>query len=564
MKRFSDFLLDQGHLDADGLAEARRYQANVGGPLGEAAVRVGLARESDMLAAQSEYLGLAILPRGAPNFPQTTNVRAGAEHLKLDTDWLVRQRALIWFSDDQLQVALNDPFDAALEEEIGRRWAGAVRMHLIAARDLEAVLSDLAIEATETADSEIDSQELARLRELAEEAPVIAFVNGLFGEALEHNASDVHIEPSEDGFTTRLRVDGVLGHAREHPRSLFDSAVTRVKILSGMDIAERRLPQDGRQTIRVAGEDVDLRVSSLPATEGESIVVRLLRKKSDLPDMEGLGLRGDTLAAFRRLIELPNGVFLVTGPTGSGKSTTLYRALEHLNTGETKLLTIEDPVEYDIDGINQVQARSDIGLTFAAGLRSMLRQDPDVIMVGEIRDRETAEVAIQAALTGHLVFSTLHTNSARGAIERLIDLGVEPFLIGASLRGVLGQRLLRRLCKACRRPSTTQALQDLAGALVPAEAQGGDTLGHAFYEPQGCESCGGTGYKGRIGVYELLDVAGMREKGLTGPVTELAQAKALQAMGFRSMLQDAVIKASHGETALAEIDRVFGRLERVA
>lgn len=235
---------------------------------------------------------------------------------------------------------------------------------------------------------------------------------------------------------------------------MFDSVVTRIKILSGMDIAERRLPQDGRQTIRVSGEEVDLRVSSLPATEGESVVIRLLRKKSELPDMQGLGLRGSLLDAFRRIIELPNGLFLVTGPTGSGKSTTLYRALEHLNRGDTKIITIEDPVEYDLDGVNQVQAHSEIGLTFSNGLRAMLRQDPDIIMVGEIRDRETAEVAIQAALTGHLVFSTLHTNSASGAIERLVDLGVEPFLLSAALRGVLGQRLLRRICSSCRRPAS--------------------------------------------------------------------------------------------------------------
>ena len=250
-------------------------------------------------------------------------------------------------------------------------------------------------------------------------------------------------------FETRLRVDGVLSYRRNHPRALFDSVVTRIKILSGMDISERRLPQDGRQAVRVGGEDVDLRVSSIPSNFGESVVLRLLRKQSSLPSISGLGVSSDVLKELEDIIRLPNGVFLVTGPTGSGKSTTLYRVLELLNNGSNKIITIEDPVEYEMSNIGQVQVHSDIGLTFANGLRAMLRHDPDIIMVGEIRDAETAEVAIQAALTGHMVFSTLHTNSAAGAIERLQDLGVEPFLIKASLRGVLGQRLLRRVCNNC-------------------------------------------------------------------------------------------------------------------
>jgi len=406
-------------------------------------------------------------------------------------------------SPERLCVASRNPFDGAIEEEISRRWSGVTSFWIIGARLLDSLLSELS--SLEPAmDTASDSADLARLRELAEEAPVIAFVNGLFSEALELNASDVHIEPGADGFNTRLRVDGVLGHERQHPKSTFDSVVTRLKILSGMDIAERRLPQDGRQTIRVAGEEVDLRVSSLPATEGESVVIRLLRKKSELPDMKGLGLRGKTLLDFKRSIELPNGVFLVTGPTGSGKSTTLYRA---------------------------------------------------------IRDRETAEVAIQAALTGHLVLSTLHTNSARGAIERLIDLGVEPFLIGAALRGVLGQRLLRRLCQFCRRVQTDRGLLNMVESLVPIEALGGETLGDTFFEASGCEKCSNSGYKGRIGVYELLDIHGMQAAGMTGQVTELAKINALNAFGFRSMLQDSLLKTSRGETSLSELERVFGRLD---
>ena len=583
---FSHFLANNNYLTASQIDEARAFQASFGGSLGEAAIKIGLARETEMLAAQSQFLNFPILDRTYSKFPSITEIETTLSNLDLKQDWLTRAGLIVWsepvegmntssgFNDEghantplegisspeRLCVASRNPFDGAIEEEISRRWSGVTSFWIIGARLLDSLLSELS--SLEPAmDTASDSADLARLRELAEEAPVIAFVNGLFSEALELNASDVHIEPGADGFNTRLRVDGVLGHERQHPKSTFDSVVTRLKILSGMDIAERRLPQDGRQTIRVAGEEVDLRVSSLPATEGESVVIRLLRKKSELPDMKGLGLRGKTLLDFKRSIELPNGVFLVTGPTGSGKSTTLYRALEHLNDGATKLITIEDPVEYDIEGINQVQARPEIGLSFAKGLRSMLRQDPDVIMVGEIRDRETAEVAIQAALTGHLVLSTLHTNSARGAIERLIDLGVEPFLIGAALRGVLGQRLLRRLCQFCRRVQTDRGLLNMVESLVPIEALGGETLGDTFFEASGCEKCSNSGYKGRIGVYELLDIHGMQAAGMTGQVTELAKINALNAFGFRSMLQDSLLKTSRGETSLSELERVFGRLD---
>ena len=306
----------------------------------------------------------------------------------------------------------------------------------------------------------------------------------------------------------------------------------------------------------MAGEEIDLRVSSLPATDGESIVIRLLRKKTNLPDMESLGLRGSNLSSFQRLVELPNGIFLVTGPTGSGKSTTLYRALEFLDSSQSKIITIEDPVEYDVEGVNQVQVHADIGLTFASGLRAMLRQDPDVIMVGEIRDRETAEVAVQAALTGHLVFSTLHTNSAVGAYERLIDLGVEPFLLSAALRGVLGQRLLRRLCEHCKRPAS-DADRQLVQRLSNDDEL--DTPTVHVCDPVGCTPCDGTGFNGRVGVYELVDIHAMSEAGLSGDLRDLMKPEVLKTFAYKSMLQDALLKVRQGETSLSEISRVFGR-----
>ena len=315
---------------------------------------------------------------------------------------------------------------------------------------------------------------------------MIDFVNGVFAEALARRASDVHVEPFEDQFFVRMRIDGMLVTARRGPRSNFDAVCSRIKLLSGMDIGERRLPQDGRQTIRVSGQQVDLRVSALPSTWGESVVLRLLGKTSRLPDLEELGLGEAEAERLLALAEQPNGVLLVSGPTGSGKTTTIYRLLTHLNDGVRKIVTVEDPVEFDLPGVVQVHVKSDIGLTFAAGLRAMLRQDPDVIMVGEIRDPETAKIAVQAALTGHLVISTVHTNSALAAVSRLLDLGVEDYLLADVLRGVVGQRLVRRLCPHCATPARPSS----AATTRPRRRPAWRCEGAADWrEPAGCEAC---------------------------------------------------------------------------
>ncbi|MEM7728812.1 MAG: GspE/PulE family protein [Pseudomonadota bacterium] len=554
------YLVSRDVFTAGAAHEAVGFQEQFGTGLIQASLKLGLARETDLLAAVSDYFGLPILDHASGPLPRAADVSQAASQLKLPVSWLVTNDGIVWFDDtngngtEQLNIALRDPVNQALPEELGKRHAASVKTWIAPGNFLDAMLAEITAEQSD-ANETTSGADLARLRELAEEAPVIEFVNRLFSDALEQNASDIHIEPEADFFETRFRVDGVLTDIRRHSKSMFDSTVTRIKILSGMDISERRLPQDGRQTVRVSGEEIDLRVSSLPATEGESVVIRLLRKKSDLPDMQGLGLRGETLEAFRKLIELPNGIFLVTGPTGSGKSTTLYRALEHLHRGESKLITIEDPVEYDLEGVNQVQVHSDIGLTFAKGLRAMLRQDPDVIMVGEIRDRETAEVAIQAALTGHLVFSTLHTNSAIGAYERMVDLGVEPFLLSAALRGVLGQRLLRKLCTQCR-SAASDASKDMVRQLLGDDAPMSDAQ---VFEAQGCAVCGGSGYKGRVGVYELVDIHSMHQSGVTGDLRDAMRADILKGFGFKSMLHDALVKVCAGETSLEEIARVFGR-----
>ncbi|MBU2377558.1 MAG: GspE/PulE family protein [Alphaproteobacteria bacterium] len=366
----------------------------------------------------------------------------------------------------------------------------------------------------------------------------------------------MHVEPYEDRFLVRMRIDGVLHTARSAPRANFDAVASRIKLLSGMDIGERRLPQDGRQSIRVSGQEVDLRVSSLPCSWGESLVLRLLGKTSRLPLLSELGVGPDQEASLLSLSEQPNGVLLITGPTGSGKTTTIYRLLTHLNDGQRKIITVEDPVELDLPGVIQVRVRSEIGLTFAAGLRSILRQDPDVIMVGEIRDPETARIAVQSALTGHLVISTVHTNSALAAVPRLLDLGIEDYLLADVLRGVAGQRLVRRLCTTCNAPSSEDEIERHEAALTPAVRARVAREPANWREPRGCPKCGQTGFRGRVGLYEIAPATQRMTAGLRTRADEDALTAIAREDGFMSFAEDGFIKARRGETTLAEVYRV--------
>ncbi|MFN3214012.1 MAG: GspE/PulE family protein [Henriciella sp.] len=542
------------------MAEVQRFQTNIGGSLRQAVMKLGLLREQDLLDVYQRVLSIECIETSATPIPSLDDIKRGMLALDVSDGWLSALDLVIWIDGDDaetLNFIQRDPLDTSGEENIQKFWNGTLRQFLATNRTLDALFAQLSADAGARNLQQETSTDVARLRELAEEAPVIDFVNGLLSDAVDLRASDVHIEPSEIDFITRFRVDGVLAHQRINPRALFDSVVTRIKILSNMDISERRLPQDGRQTIRVAGEEVDLRVSSIPSTYGESVVLRLLRKQSSLPDLEGLGIGAKLLSELESLVRLPNGIFLVTGPTGSGKSTTLYRVLELLNNGENKIITIEDPVEYEMENIGQIQVHSEIGLTFAGGLRAMLRHDPDVIMVGEIRDPETAEVSVQAALTGHMVFSTLHTNTAAGAIERLQDLGTEPFLIKASLRGVLGQRLLRRLCGHCSVPQANGEM--VSHAISRLHADGVSAEQRNYRKAVGCEHCGHSGYSGRVGVFELLNAHSMVNKFPEKSLSEIMDEKALRSNGYVSMVTDGIEKSSRGLTSLEEIERVFGR-----
>jgi general secretion pathway protein E len=376
-------------------------------------------------------------------------------------------------------------------------------------------------------------------------------VNSLLFRAAKERASDIHIEPMERELLVRFRIDGVLQEIIKPPKRYQNSIVSRVKVMGQLNIAEKRLPQDGRIRIKLAGRDIDIRLSTIPCTFGERIVMRLLDKNTTILDLQDIGMGPDTMRGMDQVIRRSHGIILVTGPTGSGKTTTLYAALSRINTPDLNILTVEDPVEYQIRGISQMAINPKIGLTFAAGLRSFLRQDPDVIMVGEIRDRETAEIAIQASLTGHLVFSTVHTNDAASAITRLVDMGVEPFLVASSLMAMMAQRLVRRVCQHCREAyhPTAEELKEVGLTPEDVARAGNPTI----YRAKGCEACGGSGYRGRTGIYELLMVDDdIRQLTLKNVDSSSIKRSGVQ-KGMRTLLDDGARKVLAGETTLAEV-----------
>jgi len=569
-RRLGELLVERGLIRPADIANALSLQAQNGGLIGLNLVRLGALSEAQLLDVLSEQLDLPIL---APeNGPAPERISAFLDEIGSPLAWWADREAVAWREESQdgaggtrILCAAVQPLDPALAERIAQAQslqasAEPVAFFLAQRSLIEALAEDLTRDHVPALDPALGGAgaDAARLRELAQEAPVIDFVNAVFAEALTRRASDVHVEPYEDRFLVRMRIDGVLTTARSAPRSNFDAVCSRIKLLSGMDIGERRLPQDGRQSIRVSGQEVDLRVSTLPCSWGESIVLRLLGKTSRLPQLSELGVSAEQEAGFLRLAEHPNGVFLITGPTGSGKTTTIYRLLAHLNDGERKIITVEDPVELDLPGVIQVRVRSEIGLTFAAGLRSILRQDPDAIMIGEIRDPETARIAVQAALTGHMVISTVHTNTALAAIPRLLDLGIEDYLLADVMRGVAGQRLIRRLCDDCARPSTA-AEASAHEQTIPAHLHGVVAREEArWMEPVGCAKCGHSGFRGRLGVYELAPMSSALIAGMRASADEDQLTAAARAEGFLSFADDAFLKARRGQTALSEVYRIAG------
>ena len=552
--RLGELLLAQKLISERELAAALSLQDDVGGSLGVLLIRMGAISEDQLLSVLSRQLNLPVLTAEAA--PAPDRISRFFADVGSPISWWMDHQAIAWRADEDdgaaVVCAAAQPLDPALRDRLAQAAGSDIQYRLAPRALVIGLLEELTRGSKTAAEGVADA---ARLRELAQETPVIDYVNAIFAEAMSRRASDVHIEPFEDRFSVRMRVDGMLQTVRTGPRSGFDAVCSRIKLLSGMDIGERRLPQDGRQSIRVAGQELDLRVSTLPSAWGESVVLRLLGKSSRLPELKELGLHDDQASQLLRLVERPNGVVLVTGPTGSGKTTTIYRLLAHLNDGVRKIVTVEDPVEFDLPGVVQVQVRADIGLTFAAGLRSILRQDPDVIMVGEIRDPETARIAVQAALTGHLVISTVHTNSALSAIARLVDLGVEDYLLADVMRGAVGQRLVRRLCPHCARPSDERqavtyeaARPEFLAASLRAPPQ--------WMEAVGCERCTSTGYLGRVGLYEIAHSSLDMERDIRQRVSEDQLRRTARQDGFLTLFEDGYGKARDGQTTLAEVRRV--------
>ncbi|MCS6926447.1 MAG: type II secretion system ATPase GspE [Candidatus Binatia bacterium] len=558
MPRFEEILLASGKVSTDDLRKVQQIQRERGEPLERLLVELGFISEDDLLLLQSSYYHTPIL--NARDFPREL---PAIEHIKPGFFYQARICPLA-IRDGQLTVAMADPGDFYAIEALQKATGLQVIPYLARERDIHDALrtfyaetpaAERAVggEVGEVEYLEEDQEDVEHLRDLASEAPVIRLVNALIARALEQRASDIHIEPFEKELRVRYRIDGVLHDVDAPPRKLQAALISRVKLMAKLNIAERRLPQDGRIKLRMLGREIDLRVSTLPTLYGESVVLRILDRSSISVTLDALGFPQDTLATFERLINRPYGMILVTGPTGSGKTTTLYGALDKINSPEKKIITIEDPVEYQLHGVNQIHVKPQIGLTFANGLRSIVRQDPDVIMVGEIRDFETAEIAVQAALTGHLVFSTLHTNDAAGAISRLLEMGVEDYLLASSLLGVMAQRLVRTLCSRCRRPVE-------GGVVLP--SNGGPAHAHpqvpvAVYEAQGCEQCAMTGYRGRSGIFELLVInEGVRQLILQRSSADVIRNFAVTQQKMRTLREDGWRKVREGTTSVAEVLRV--------
>jgi general secretion pathway protein E len=539
-------VLRSAGLAEDSLARARLVETETGETLEKIVTRLGLISEDALARALAAALGLPVIE--PERFPAEA---VAAAHIS--PAFLHDRRALpLWHENGRMVVALANPFDH--DAVAGLAFATGLPVTPVVARggDIDAAIDRLyRAEPAGEVEEEIDDADLERLKDLVSDAPVIRAVNRLIADAVDARASDIHLEPTDDRLAVRFRIDGMLREMPSKPAAMRAPIVSRIKVMANLNIAERRLPQDGRLRLTVRGHEIDLRVATAPSIHGESVVMRILDRSNLSLDPKTLGFGPDLEAQFLAALAQPHGIMLVTGPTGSGKTTTLYAALAHLNAPDRKLTTIEDPIEYRLPGVVQSQINPTIGYTFSTALRSFLRQDPDVMMVGEIRDTETAQIAVQAALTGHMILSTLHTNTAAGAVTRLLDMGVEPFLLSSVLTGVLAQRLVRRLCPHCREPYEADA------ALI--ERLGidqHDSGPHTFYRPVGCPRCKNSGYAGRMAVFEFIRI----DRDIAALILHRADTRAIadQAArtGYGTLRADGIAKARAGLTALEEVLRV--------
>lgn len=501
MKRLGDILIDSEFLTAAELAEALRVQKSQDGKgkkLGEIIVDMGLLSELDILRAISTQYDIPII--------DLQNVDIDPEATKIVSEQYCHENAVIpiGFEGDRLVVALYDPLNILVSDDLQFRTGNEIIQMLAPKKSIEEAISksfgkENAQKAAADLESELDIDAMRNLGEQitddVNQAPVVKLVNSMIEFAVRANASDIHVEPMADRVRVRIRIDGVLSEIMSNPVAARDAIITRLKILSGLNIAEKRIPQDGRIQTNIGGKQIDMRVSILPTVHGEKTVIRILAKNDANLNRKYLGINSHNNEMIDRIVKVPQGIVLISGPTGSGKTTTLYTLLAEKNDPETNIVTVEDPVEIQIPGINQVQVNVKAGMTFASGLRSILRQDPDIILVGEIRDGETAEIAMRAAITGHLVFSTIHTNDAVSSINRLIDMGLEPFMVSSALIGVVSQRLVRRICTNCRKEYEPDEIEKEVLELKP---------GQKLYEGAGCSECNGSGYKGRIAIHEIV------------------------------------------------------------
>lgn len=551
-KKTGEILIELGFLKEEELREALEEQKTKGGKIGSILKKKGFITESQLKRALSLQANLKFLERIDVD-------KIDRELISRVPISFARKFSIIplWEEKGKIILATSEPFETDAVDYLSTIFSKPVKVVLTGEDEIIRITNIVygqEISSKEDVVEELsngESMEIEEPRDLLEttdEAPVIKFVNSLFFRAVKENSSDIHIEVFESDFSVRFRVDGVLHEVYRLPKRLHSSITSRVKVMAGMDIAEKRLPQDGRIRLKLAGKDIDIRVSTIPTTFGERVVMRLLDRSSVLMGLEDIGLSGERLNILKKLIRKPHGIVLVTGPTGSGKTTTLYACLSKINTEDKNIITIEDPVEYQLKGIGQIHVNPKIGLTFASGLRAILRQDPDVIMVGEIRDHETAEIAIHASLTGHLVLSTLHTNDAPGAITRLIDMGIEPFLVASSLVAVIAQRLVRVICPHCKKEYTPEKWE--------LKEIGIGEEGVKLYKGTGCDFCFKTGYKGRTGIFELLlvddDIRNLITKGVD---SSTIKKKAVE-KGMLTLRDDGARKVLSGITTVEEVLRV--------
>jgi len=556
-------LVEQQLITQEQLLEVIEEQKRTGKMITHLLVDCGFVTQEHLLLTMSAQLNMEIVDLKQLSVPKDIIEKVSASWARM------YHIVPIDFYDNTLTVALADPLnpntldelrfiidfdvkgaisnpediDAALEKYYGEEEGDSTIASLIDNYDENEI-------NLESDDFDDDRANITNLNEIVNEAPVIKLLNLVLLQAIKDKASDIHFEPFESEFKIRYRVDGTLYDMIPPPRHLALAVTSRIKVLSNLNVAERRLPQDGRIQLNVGGKSIDLRVSTLPTAFGESVVMRILDRSNVSLDLDNIGIPEDIKKRVIEIVEKPNGIFIVTGPTGSGKTTTLYSCLRQVNKIESKIITTEDPIEYDLEGIIQVAIRDSIGLTFAACLRSILRQDPDKVMVGEIRDLETAQIAIEASLTGHLVFSTLHTNDAPSSVTRLIDMGVEPFLMTSSLEGILAQRLVRTICEDCKEPYVPEK-EVLESAGLTME----DIEGHTLFYGKGCKNCNNTGYRGRTGIHELLILDdGLRELVLKKAPQAALKAKARES-GMRTLREMGIIKALQGSTTLQEVLR---------